>query len=110
MFARLWRSGVDERRRAEYERFARERSLPMFAAHDGFLGVLFLGAAQDSVTVLTLWESEDAIQQLEESSVYRQTVTDIEPLLCGSQTVEILHLEGARIHADRLETLLQRCE
>ena len=42
MVARIWRTGVKPERFEEYERFARERSLPMFRAQRGFIGVLFM--------------------------------------------------------------------
>ena len=42
MVARIWRTGVKPERFEKYERFARERSLPMFRAQRGFIGVLFM--------------------------------------------------------------------
>ena len=35
MIARVWRTGIDPERAAEYDVFAAERSLPMFRRQDG---------------------------------------------------------------------------
>jgi heme-degrading monooxygenase HmoA len=75
--ARVWRTGVDASRADEYEAFARERSLPMFKAHDGLCGVLF-AADSDRRAVITLWTSRAAAQALNDSPQYRETVKAIE--------------------------------
>lgn len=51
MIARLWRTQVDVTRRAEYEQFAQEQSLPMFRQQRGFLGVFFLRDHQDCLVL-----------------------------------------------------------
>jgi hypothetical protein len=39
--ARIWRTQIDEHRADEYEYFADRESLPMFRAHEGFIGGWF---------------------------------------------------------------------
>jgi hypothetical protein len=53
--ARIWKTGVDPERALEYEQFAREVSLPMFQAQEGFEGVFMLRDGADC-TVITLWK------------------------------------------------------
>src|SRR5215207_4696754 len=57
MIVRIWRTGLDESRADEYERFARERSLPMFQKQPGCVGVFFTRTEQGRA-VITLWENE----------------------------------------------------
>ena len=95
MLARIWTTGVDPARAADYERFAREESLPMFRAQPGFRGVLMMrdGAR---CRVITLWEDQDAIDRLARSATYQDTVRRIlaAGFLTGEQTTEVgsLHL------------------
>ena len=76
MIARIWRSGLDASRRDEYERFAAERSLPMFQRRHGCLGVLF-GAGEEECVVVSLWTDRDAVDRLEVDPEYRATVDAI---------------------------------
>ena len=76
MIARVWQARIDARRGAEYDAFARERSLPTFRAHKGFRGCAFLGDGPDRV-VLTLWDSNEDIEALERSPLYQDTVAAI---------------------------------
>jgi hypothetical protein len=76
VIARLWRARIDPTRGAEYDTFARERSLPTFAAHAGFRGCAFLGEGADR-SVLTLWDSVRDIERLDTSPRYRATVAAI---------------------------------
>jgi heme-degrading monooxygenase HmoA len=100
MMARIWRTRVDARRIGEYERFAIERSLPMFRAQPGFLGVLFLRAAGDCA-VITLWKGADAIAALEASPTYLDTVAQITRtgFLTGESSVEVFEVHGGDISA-----------
>lgn len=95
MFARIWRTGLDETRASEYERFAAEQSLTMFRKRSGFRGALFLRTS-DGRAVITLWQDQDAIEQLDESVEYRNTVAAIEAtgFLRPPQSVEVLPLDG----------------
>ncbi|MCP3805003.1 antibiotic biosynthesis monooxygenase [Allokutzneria sp. A3M-2-11 16] len=90
---RQWRTHVDEARADEYERFARERSLPMFREHDGLIGVLFAREGTECV-VITLWENAEAVRRLEESSLYQRTVAEISAagFLTGTSSVEAIPL------------------
>jgi heme-degrading monooxygenase HmoA len=99
MVARIWRTGVKPERFEEYERFARERSLPMFREQRGFIGVLFMREDADRAVVLTLWEDEEAIEALGASPLYRRTVEAIlgSGLLAAEQSVEVLKVHGGQI-------------
>jgi heme-degrading monooxygenase HmoA len=73
---RVWKANIDPARAQEYERFARERSLPMFRSHRGFRGCAFLRNGADCA-VVTLWAEPEDIAALEASSLYRETVAAI---------------------------------
>ena len=60
MKCRIWRTGVVPGRFEEYERFAREISLPMFRSQAGYRGVMMAGDGPERI-VITLWEDDDAI-------------------------------------------------
>lgn len=89
MIMRIWRTQVDEMRAAEYERFATEESLPMFCAQRGFSGVLFGRHGADCI-VVTLWEDDAAVDALEDSPRYRDTVARIgaKGFLIGRSQIE----------------------
>ncbi len=108
MVARLWRTGVKLERFEEYEQFARERSLPMFREQRGFIGVLFMREKADRVAVLTLWEDGKAVEELEASLLYRQTVEAIlgSGLLAKEQTVEVFEVHGGQVLARELAARL----
>jgi heme-degrading monooxygenase HmoA len=101
MVARIWRTGVKPERFEEYERFARERSLPMFREQRGFIGVLFMREEADRAAVLTLWEDERTVEELEASPLYRQTVEVIlgSGLLAKEQSVEVFEVHGGQVLA-----------
>lgn len=108
MVTRLWRTGVKPERFEEYERFARERSLPMFREQRGFIGVLFMREEADRAAVLTLWEDERAAGELEASPLYRQAVEVIlgSGLLTMEQSVEVFEVHGGRVLAGELAARL----
>lgn len=108
MVVRIWRTGVKPERFEEYERFAWERSLHMFREQRGFLGVLFMREEADRVAVLTLWEDEKAIEALEASPLYRQTVEGIlgSGFLAREQSVEVLEVHGGQVLASELAARL----
>jgi heme-degrading monooxygenase HmoA len=110
MLARIWRTGVKPERFEEYERFAHERSLPMFREQRGFIGALFMREEADRAAVLTLWEDEKAIEELEASSFYRKTVEVIlgSGLLAGEQSVEVFEVHGGQVLAGELAARLGR--
>lgn len=76
MIVRIWRATIDQARAEEYEDFAQNRSLPTFRAHAGFLGCALLRDGADC-TVVTLWETEQDIERLEQSDRYREIVAAI---------------------------------
>jgi heme-degrading monooxygenase HmoA len=92
---RVWRTGVDQARAEEYERFAREESSPMFRAQRGFMGLLF-GRSKGVAIVTTLWEDHAAADELENSARYRATVARITAagFLAGESTVERFEVHG----------------
>ncbi len=78
MILRAWQTQIDEARAAEYDAFARDRSLPMFERHAGLLGVLFIAPAPGERVVLTVWRDAAAVRALETSADYQRTVQAIE--------------------------------
>jgi heme-degrading monooxygenase HmoA len=96
VIVRIWRTGIDPTRAGEYERFAEERSLPMFRAQPGFRGVLFTTAADGGRAVVSFWETERAVELLDRSESYRETASALgsSGILRGQQTVEVLIAHG----------------
>ena len=93
--ARIWRTEIDPRRADDYERFAHERSLPMFESQPGFCGVL-LTAAGSRRAVITLWRDAAAAAALDGSASYNATVAEIQAagFLVGEQSLEVLEVTG----------------
>lgn len=98
MIVRIWRTGVDPARVAEYRAFAQGRSLPMFEQQDGFLGVLFTESGDDCA-VVSFWRDEVAVDALARSGSYAETAAALGAtgILRGEQTVEVLHVQGGRL-------------
>jgi heme-degrading monooxygenase HmoA len=98
VIVRIWRTGVDEHRIDEYQRFADEESLPMFKQQPAFRGVLFTRAGAACV-VISFWENADATQALETSPTYRETVRRITQagFLNGPQSVEVFEVHGGDV-------------
>lgn len=94
MLARTWRCRIVPERAAEYERFARDVSLPMFEGQPGFRGVLM---ARDSATctVTTLWDDARAVERLEASPDYCGTV---EAIRASRVVAEELGTRLAEVH------------
>lgn len=88
--ARIWLTKVLEERAQEYERFARDTSLPMFQKQQGFRGVIMLRSGGNGA-VITFWDNEESIEALAASPSYAQTVEDIgnQGFLLGESSVEI---------------------
>jgi heme-degrading monooxygenase HmoA len=76
VIARVWRAEIDPARADEYERFAHERSLPMFRSHAGFRGCALMREGADC-SVVTLWDRPEDVAALEASERYRATVAAI---------------------------------
>ena len=96
VIVRIWRTGIDPARADDYERFARERSLPMFRTQTGFRGVLFASGEKAERVVLSFWQDVGAVEDLGRSPSYRETVDALlaTGILTGEQTVEVLDVEG----------------
>ncbi len=101
MIVRIWRTQVDPTREEEYERFTQEHSLPMFHQQKGLLGVLLLHGPEDRAA-LTMWESVAAVEALESSSTYAETVHRLEGsgLLMGEHSVEVFEVHGGFLRGD----------
>lgn len=94
MIIRIWRTQVRERRAHEYRDFAHTRSLPMFRAQPGFLGVVF-AARRAERAVISVWQDLASVDALDGSPTYRSTVSEIEAtgFLDGPSTVEVLDVD-----------------
>lgn len=101
MIARIWRTGLDETRAAEYDKFAAEHSLPMFRRQPGFRAALFLRTG-DGRAAITLWRDQAAVEALARSAEYRKTVAAIRAtgILRPPQTIEILPVDQAWLAPD----------
>ena len=99
MIVRIWRTGIDPARADEYERFAEQRSLPMFRTQPGFCGVLFTTAADGGRAVISFWDDERAVELLDRSESYRDTASALgsSGILRGEQTVEVLTAHGGEL-------------
>ena len=95
MVVRIWKTAVDEARAGDYERFAEERSLPMFQRRPGCLGVLF-GRMEERRAVVSLWTDMAAVAALEADVEYQATVEEIlaAGFLRPPQSVEKFEVSG----------------
>jgi heme-degrading monooxygenase HmoA len=95
MVLRLWAAGLDAARLTEYDAFANSRSLAMFKALEGCLGVIFLRSDVRGY-VLSFWRDMASIEALEYSELYRSTVRNILAVgfLEEPQTTELVNLTG----------------
>jgi heme-degrading monooxygenase HmoA len=103
MKCRIWRTQVVQDRFEEYERFARDISLPMFQSQAGYRGVMMAGDGPDRI-VITLWENDDSLAALDASSTYRDTVSKIiaTGFLMGDQSVEVYDTHLSDLDAIRV--------
>lgn len=108
MIVRIWRTGLDETRAGEYERFAEQRSVPMFRRRPGCLGVLFTRAPEGRA-VVSLWTDSTAANQLEADPEYRATVEAIVAagFLRPPQVVETLEASGGWLAEEAAAELLR---
>ena len=91
----MWRTGYDPERLDDLERFAKERSTPMFESFAGCLGHIY-SHDDESFLTISLWIGRHAIKAAEASELYRETVSALERtgVLRGSQTVEVLKVSS----------------
>jgi heme-degrading monooxygenase HmoA len=100
MLLRIWRTGVDTHRWAEYARFEREHSLPMFRAQPGCRGVLFTRSPDGSgAAACSFWDDQTAIDRLATSAMYQATVARLMAtgLLSGTQSVEVFEIAAGAL-------------
>jgi heme-degrading monooxygenase HmoA len=105
MIVRIWRTELEPGAAADYDAFARTRSLPMFERHAGFAAVLFAREGS-TAAVITLWQERCDIVNLERSPLYLDTVRALEAtgLLRGSSRVETIELRDYVVRAEALGT------
>ncbi len=77
MLVRIWKVSLAPNKAAELERFATNISLPMFKTQPGCLGVLFTRTETECATI-SIWQSEHAVESMEQSALYKQVVRQIE--------------------------------
>ena len=96
--ARIWRTRVAAGRAADYQHFANSRSLAMFRAHDGFIGVIF-GSADAERVVISFWRDAAAVSSFEASQCYQETVRELETsgLILGSSSVDAYMVDGGTL-------------
>jgi heme-degrading monooxygenase HmoA len=96
VIVRIWRTGIHQARAEDYDRFTRERSLPMFRSQAGFRGVLFAAGRDAERVVLSFWEDGVAVAALDQSPSYLETVDALlaSGILSGPQSVEVLTVRG----------------
>jgi heme-degrading monooxygenase HmoA len=107
---RLWRARINQARIEEYRRFETERCIPMLHKQPGLLGVLFLREAEDHASSLTIWEDRGAVEALQSSPSYRETVHELaeSDLLAGDESVEVLEVESGDLRPEALVRALDR--
>jgi heme-degrading monooxygenase HmoA len=107
---RVWRANINPARLEEYRRFERERCMPMLHKQSGLLGVLFLRQAEDHAASLTIWEDGGAVEALQSSASYRETVHELaeSALLAGNDSVELFEVEGGDLRPEALVWALDR--
>ena len=110
MILRIWRAKINPARLEEYRRFEQERCLPMLHKQPGLLGMLFLRYAEDHAVSLTIWEDRGAVEALQSSPSYRETIHELaeSALLAGNESVEVLEVEGGDLRPEALVGALDR--
>jgi heme-degrading monooxygenase HmoA len=103
MIVRMWTTSVVPQRIAEYERFAARESLPMFKSQRGNLGVLFTRSGS-TCTVVSLWDSNAAVDALSRSPTYQRTVRRIMAtgFLKGPSSTTVWETHGGWVSAGLL--------
>jgi heme-degrading monooxygenase HmoA len=97
VIVRIWRTGIDMERAAEYDRFVVERSLPMFRRQPGLTTVYFTRTGEEDRAVVTVWADAAAVSALDTSDEYQETTAAIiaAGFLRGPQTVELMPVDQA---------------
>jgi quinol monooxygenase YgiN len=94
MHARVTTARVRPGQAAEATRLVREELLPTARAQPGFRGFLHLAdAAAGRVLLLTLWDSEEALEEGEAGGYYRRQLAKLGEVLRGQPTRETLAVE-----------------
>jgi heme-degrading monooxygenase HmoA len=92
---RIWTTRIDMARVDEYERFVDQRSLPMFRAQEGFVGVAFARSG-DEVAVISYWRDRAAVGALDASATYQETVQAIAEtgFLVGDAAISVFEIHA----------------
>ncbi len=100
MIARLWETRIDPSRGEAYDAFANMHSRPMFASLPGCLAAFFLGTGEVR-SVLSLWLDNAAIEALEDSKPYAETVALFQAtgVLREPQTIKFFEVTGGTVSA-----------
>jgi len=92
MIIRIWNVGISAGKAQALEKFAHNVSLPMFKSAKGCLGVFFT-RDEETCSTITLWDNQDAIDELELSAAYAVVIKQIEEsgILCDERHTSIYH-------------------
>jgi len=95
MLLRIWKVGIAPAKAAALEAFANTVSLPMFKAQAGCLGVFFTRTDRHCATV-TIWESQQAVDAMETTTLYQDVVRQIEDsgILGSDHQTEVFSVYG----------------
>ncbi len=101
MIVRTWTTKFDVRRRHELDTFADTVSLPMLRRQPAFRGAVF-AASGDDYLVITFWRDREAVDRLNASEEYRDTVGRIikAGFLAGDQEVGEYERTGGDLHRE----------
>lgn len=95
MFVRIWKVELAPGKYTELEAFSEGVSLPMFRMKSGCFAAFFT-RTETECAVITIWESEQEIRAMEDSTVYKQAVQQIERsgILGNTSQTEVFTLYG----------------
>ncbi len=95
MIVREWRSEFDSSRSNEFERLETE-SLHILNRQPGFVSVLFSRNGPNIAVTLSVWENQNAIDALKNSSGYFDFMKMLQDsgMLRGAPTEELFEIKG----------------
>src|SRR5687767_9337429 len=96
MILRTWTVEVAEGREEEFLNFASSRSLPMFLAQRGCLGVLFLKDSSGAHTACSFWADQADVDALRNSATYTATARALDEtgMLRGAPRVVVFGVKS----------------
>ena len=98
MLVRIWRTSFDVNGKDKLVEYANRTSLPVLSSRPGNRGVIFYSDG-DRWTTLTIWESQQAIDRLDDDPEYARIVDGILALgvLGDDQETAVFAYEGGAI-------------